>query len=269
MSMTDYSGWAIRRNGSCVGEVDCGQTRAPYHACCPSSTECPSQYNVACCPFGQNCTAAAVETPRCANGSWAMFDNAGYFCCEKGYIGYNYYGSDGCSKSGAVLPDGALPLAEISQVRLSSSSTAPTTTTSSSLSTASPTASPTSDAQSDSDNPSPVGPIVGGVVGGVAFLGLVIICLWFVRRRKARVQQDVQQSFMLNQEPPPKEHPPGELPSEPRAAYPPQGPPGPPSVSISTINEKFAPSVKPSQMEIDGTPRAELPDAATTRYELA
>ncbi|KAI1808736.1 hypothetical protein F4811DRAFT_500567 [Daldinia bambusicola] len=267
MSMIDYSGWAIRRNGSCRGEVDCGPTRAPFHACCPSSTECPSQYNVACCPFGQNCTAAAVETPRCANESWAMFDNAGFFCCERGYIGYNFGGTDGCSKSGAVLPDGALPLAEISQASLSSSSIAQTSSSSTASPTSSSTSTPTSDPQSDSGNSAPVGPIVGGVVGGVAFLGLVIICLWFVRRRKARAQQDVQQSFMLNQEPPPKEHPLEELPSELRAVSPPRGSPGP--TSVSTINEKFAPSVKPTRIEIDGNPRSELPNDAATRYELA
>ncbi|KAI1646967.1 uncharacterized protein F4817DRAFT_338956 [Daldinia loculata] len=238
MSASDFSGWAIRRNGSCVGEVDCGVTRDPFHACCPSSTECPSQYNVACCPFGKNCTAAAVETPKCANGSWVMFDNAGFFCCEKGYIGYNYRGTDGCSKSGASLPDGALPLAEISQASFSSSSTTSTTT---------PTATPAPDSQSNSDSDSssnnaiPVGAIIGGVLGGVAFLALVILCLWFVRRRKARVE-DATQSFMLNQEPP---------------------------VPIRT--EKYAGTVAPSQ-EIDGNPRAELSNdaaTATKTYELA
>ncbi|KAI0851689.1 hypothetical protein F5Y00DRAFT_228985 [Daldinia vernicosa] len=240
MSTNDFTGWAIRRSGSCVGEVDCGVTVDPFHACCPSSTACPSQYNVACCPFGTNCTAAAVETPKCANGSWAMFDNAGFFCCEQGYIGYNYRGSDGCSKSGASLPDGALPLAEISQVSFTSSSTTSTAPT------ATPTASATSDSQSNSDsnfgsnNSAPVGAIVGGVVGGVAFLALVILCLWFVRRRKARLE-DASQSFMLNQEPP---------------------------VPIRT--EKYAATVTPGQVEIDGNPRAELSnDAATKTYELA
>ncbi|KAI0122586.1 hypothetical protein F4814DRAFT_446524 [Daldinia grandis] len=243
MTTNDFTGWAIRRSGSCVGEVDCGVTRDPFHACCPSSTACPSQYNVACCPFGQNCTAAAVETPKCANGSWAMFDNAGFFCCEKGYIGYNYRGSDGCSKSGASLPDGALPLAEISQASFSSSSTISTIST---TSTSTPTATPASDSQSNSDsdsnsnNSAPVGPIVGGVLGGVAFLAIVILCLWFVRRRKARVE-DATQSFMLNQEPP-----------------------------IPIRTEKYAAKATPGQVEIDGSPRAELSDDAVKKtYELA
>jgi hypothetical protein len=41
------SGFALRTNGSCqTNEVDCGATVAPYRACCPSVSFCPSQYNV-------------------------------------------------------------------------------------------------------------------------------------------------------------------------------------------------------------------------------
>lgn len=120
----DVSGWAIRRNGSCLlrSEVDCGATLAPFRACCPSATLCPSQYNVACCapepggpPGGNNCTLALVEAPRCANTTWTMFDNGGYFCCEPGHVGYDRGGTNGCSESGAALPEGALPLAVVDQ----------------------------------------------------------------------------------------------------------------------------------------------------------
>lgn len=116
----DIIGWAIRRNGSCLltQEVDCGETVAPFHACCPSSTVCPTQWNVACCQSGTNCTATIAEEPRCANSSWAMFDNEGYFCCEDGQVGYNNGGSDGCSRSGASIPNNALPLAEVDQGRM-------------------------------------------------------------------------------------------------------------------------------------------------------
>ncbi|OTA80171.1 hypothetical protein M434DRAFT_52985, partial [Hypoxylon sp. CO27-5] len=105
MSLTDDSGWAIRRNGTCLtgnrgDERDCGATRAPFHACCPSSTDCPSQYNVACCQSGTNCTSALVDTPRCANASWVMYDNGGEFCCDEGQVGYNLHGTNGCSLSG-------------------------------------------------------------------------------------------------------------------------------------------------------------------------
>ncbi|KAI8960268.1 hypothetical protein F5Y11DRAFT_330360 [Daldinia sp. FL1419] len=241
MSSDDFSGWAIRRNNSCVGEVDCGETRAPFRACCPSSTACPSQYNVACCPFGQNCTAAAVEAPRCANGSWAMFDNGGYFCCEKGYIGYNYQGTDGCSRSGFLLPDDAVPLAEVTQVSISSS-------VSSSATSISPTTAPEPASQSSTDsnsastlnNSAPVGAIVGGVLGGIAFLVVVIIILWFIRRKKAREEGAMVEGFILNQEPP-------------------KGP----------SNEKYAATVTPGRVEIDGSSRVELSNDAATRYELA
>ena len=121
----DVSGWAIRRNGSCLlrTEVDCGETLSPFRACCPSATVCPIQYNVACCapdpggapPGAGNCTAAIDEAPRCANASWTMFDNGGFFCCEPGHFGYDRGGTNGCSESGAALPEDALPLAIIDQ----------------------------------------------------------------------------------------------------------------------------------------------------------
>ncbi len=116
----DLSGWAIRRNAStCLEgrETDCGATRSPFRACCPSSTVCPRQYNVACCPYstGENCTATLVETPRCANSSWIMYDNGGFFCCQKGEVGYDRGGTNGCSRSGLAIPDGALPLAVVDQ----------------------------------------------------------------------------------------------------------------------------------------------------------
>ncbi|EMR68527.1 hypothetical protein UCREL1_4447 [Eutypa lata UCREL1] len=114
------SGWAIRRADSCRGivEVDCGATVAPFHACCPSGTVCPSQYNVACNPpGGVNYTDAFAEAPRCADPSWTMFDNDGFFCCDSGEVGWRQSrtSSNGCSASGEELPDGALPLAVVQQ----------------------------------------------------------------------------------------------------------------------------------------------------------
>lgn len=111
-------GFAIRRNGSCLAglEVDCGQTRAPYHACCPTGFACPHQYNVACCPPGNNCTDAllAAPSPVCANGTWDLFDNGGYFCCEHGLPGYNRDDSNGCAKPGVPLESGVQMLSTVS-----------------------------------------------------------------------------------------------------------------------------------------------------------
>ena len=111
-------GFALRRNGTCLlpSETDCGATVSPYHACCPSGSFCsPGQFNVACCPSMANCTETLVQTPLCANESWDMYNNDGPFCCEKGGVGYNLQGSDGCTSPGAALPQGAILLVVVSE----------------------------------------------------------------------------------------------------------------------------------------------------------
>ncbi|KAI1131291.1 hypothetical protein F5Y10DRAFT_262259 [Nemania abortiva] len=183
-------GWAIRRNGSCLlmEEVDCGETASPFRACCPSSTFCPAQYNTACCPANVNCTAAIVEIPSCANSSWIMFDNGGYFCCEKGQVGYNIDNTDGCSLSGKALPPNAVPLAVVDQI-FSSVSTSTSIGPTSHVSTPSP---PSSSSPSSSRAPStntgnhvPGGTIAGAVVGGVAGIATIAGLLWwsFIRKK--------------------------------------------------------------------------------------
>ncbi|KAI5920257.1 hypothetical protein F4810DRAFT_447941 [Camillea tinctor] len=171
------SGWAIRRNGSCLltKEVDCGVTLSPFHACCPSSTECPNQYNTACCRSGENCTSTLATTPYCANSSWIMYDNAGYFCCEDGQIGYNNRGTDGCVSSSADIPNGAMALATVAQALSSSTSS----------STTSPT-STTATSQCDSDCTPSAGLIAGSVIGGIAVLALIVLSSWFLYRRGNR-----------------------------------------------------------------------------------
>ncbi|OTB07172.1 hypothetical protein M426DRAFT_8901 [Hypoxylon sp. CI-4A] len=239
MSLTDLSGWAIRRNGSCLGgkEVDCGATLAPFRACCPSSTECPSQYNVACCPSGTNCTTAIVEAPRCANSSWSMFDNGGYFCCEEGQVGYDKSNTNGCSRSGASLPDGTVPLAVISQSERSTSTTS-STSESTSTSTSSATSSPTSSSLSDSSSHSSAGAIAGGVVGGIALIAIILAALFFFRKRNKN--RDVKERLeLLNQN------------------------------HNQSHNEKDT-VYMPVQSEIGGTPRSEMPGETPPRiYELS
>ncbi|KAI5861046.1 hypothetical protein GGS23DRAFT_613231 [Durotheca rogersii] len=214
MSDVDLSraGWAIRRADSCSAaddEVDCGATRAPFRACCPSGTVCPSQYNAACFPAGgENYTSAFVDTPRCADPSWVMFDNGGYFCCAAGFVGWNQTRSysNGCSASGVQLPDGALPLAVVSQESYTTTSTSTSSTststpistpTPSSISTSSlPTSSSTSTPSpfptavpasgSSQAGAAPVGAIVGGVVGGLVGAGLVLVVVWCALRKRRR-----------------------------------------------------------------------------------
>ena len=116
MALSVPSGFAIRRNGSCLlSEVDCGQTVAPFRACCPARGSCPHQYNVDCCPSPANCTQALLKNPNCANSTWTLYDNSGYFCCAPGTIGYgaSLTDSDGCADPG-YAPEGAILLSVIS-----------------------------------------------------------------------------------------------------------------------------------------------------------
>ncbi|KAI0433656.1 hypothetical protein F5Y09DRAFT_298446 [Xylaria sp. FL1042] len=179
---TDF-GWAIRRNGSCMltKEVDCGETANSFRACCPSSSNCPSQYNVACCPPNMNCTSSLVETPSCANSSWIMYDNGGYFCCERGQVGYGLRNTDGCATSGEALPDGAVPIAAVDQTSSSTSTTASATTTT----TVKPTTSYSSTPSSNTDETVPGGTIAGAVIGGLAGIAIIIGLFWFLRKKKS------------------------------------------------------------------------------------
>ena len=60
-----------------------------------------------CCPSSKNCTAEIVAKPRCANETWDLFDNGGYFCCERGLIGYaTTRNSDGCASPGHTFEEG-------------------------------------------------------------------------------------------------------------------------------------------------------------------
>lgn len=116
-SMAINPGFAIRRNGSCLAggyEVDCGQTRTPFRLCCPTGLECPSQQNFACCsPENISCTSALLPEPKCANATWDLFDNEGYFCCEHGLPGYNIRGTHGCASPGFVYSGGEESLSTV------------------------------------------------------------------------------------------------------------------------------------------------------------
>lgn len=101
-SLTESTGFALRINGSCLPEqVDCGATANPFRVCCPGGTQCPHAYNVACCPSEANCTSTLLESPRCADRSWDLYDNNGYFCCDKDTTGFARLGNrDGCAVPG-------------------------------------------------------------------------------------------------------------------------------------------------------------------------
>ncbi|THC86965.1 hypothetical protein EYZ11_013589 [Aspergillus tanneri] len=75
-------GWALRKNGSCLAhlEVDCGIT----------------------------CHGALEAKPFCANSTWDLYYNGGYFCCEQGATAFAKEGggSDGCAIPGYHLQSG-------------------------------------------------------------------------------------------------------------------------------------------------------------------
>ncbi|KAL3483534.1 hypothetical protein BJX62DRAFT_244786 [Aspergillus germanicus] len=82
-------GWALRQNGTCLAHEEvCCETVAPYRVCCPGASYCPRAYNIACCPSSLNCTEALQAHPVCANSTWDLYYNGGYFCCEHGTRGY-------------------------------------------------------------------------------------------------------------------------------------------------------------------------------------
>lgn len=118
-------GFAIRRDQTCLSglEVDCGATgRDGFHACCPSSLICPGpQYNAICCPAGdESCTEKALAEkpqPPCANATWDMFDNGGYFCCEPGVQGYNRSNTNWCGRPSQVSIAASVVVQTLSVVR--------------------------------------------------------------------------------------------------------------------------------------------------------
>lgn len=118
--MSDISGYALRRNGSCLStEMDCGQTTPPFHACCPGNTFCPgSQYNVICCPSNANCSD--IIGKNCADSKADLYSstsdvaNEG-FCCARGKYAFTLESKGvGCADSLADLQYGMTQVAAIS-----------------------------------------------------------------------------------------------------------------------------------------------------------
>lgn len=176
--LIETSGWALRGNGSCSPSSSiCGKTVGPFLACCPAFARCIPQYNSVCCPLGEqrllarnllferkalfllteplftifsiplfipdhgNCTDALVEAgPRCADPSWILCDNGGYFCCLPGQTCYSNGNTDGCADPDYELGPLESPLPMLNQVpQFAAVTNSPSSTisiTSTSLSTA-------------------------------------------------------------------------------------------------------------------------------------
>lgn len=106
-------GFAIRRERQCLPgfEIDCGSTGVDgFRGCCPTSLVCDTKArNRYCCPpDDDSCTESALAAkpePPCANATWDLFENGGYYCCEHGVQAYNRSDTNWCgkpSRSGAA-----------------------------------------------------------------------------------------------------------------------------------------------------------------------
>ncbi|KAF2627560.1 hypothetical protein BU25DRAFT_458457 [Macroventuria anomochaeta] len=165
--MTIQQGFAIRRNGSCLAadiERDCGLKTFPFRACCPIAYECQNIYNSDCCPTGRNCTEELLAAPKqvCANSSWDLLDNGGYFCCESGSTGFNSNGKNLCASPGAFLPASVQLLRPIVTGATDSSS------------------------GNASASPTPTATIAGSIAGGIAGLMITGIAIWVILRWRQR-----------------------------------------------------------------------------------
>ncbi|KAE8352786.1 hypothetical protein BDV28DRAFT_148685 [Aspergillus coremiiformis] len=180
------TGFAVRKNSSCLQtETNCGETVRGFRGCCPGGTYCPHAYNIDCCPAGINCTASLVKEPRCANATWDLYDNAGYYyCCPHGTIGFALDGFyDGCAGPGYSFGNGDAVLKIVSSGSATLLATTSTTSESSSTSTTTALATPSS---------SPLGlnkgAFAGGLTGGLVGVALLAAFLWLFRRRRSRPQ---------------------------------------------------------------------------------
>ncbi|KAF7119151.1 hypothetical protein CNMCM5793_008891 [Aspergillus hiratsukae] len=199
MSLLDGpAGFALRKNGTCLDtEVDCGVTVHPFRACCPGGSYCPSQYNVNCCPSAANCTQLLVETPKCANETWDLYNYYGYFCCENGTTAFGTSSqSDGCAVPGYTFDSSETLLPVVSSGKASvatSTSSVTSTPTPSTSSTSSTSPTQTSTQPSEASSKSNTGAIAGGVVGGVAGVALIALLVWWLFSRRTKRQPVVHE----------------------------------------------------------------------------
>ncbi|OJI98324.1 hypothetical protein ASPVEDRAFT_79985 [Aspergillus versicolor CBS 583.65] len=196
-------GWALRVNGSCLDvEEDCGMTIEPYRVCCPGGSYCPHAYNVACCPSGSNCTEALEAKPHCANETWDLYINGGYFCCEHGTIGYaTDTDSNGCGDADYELQVGESALPIIQTGTVTTSTPSPTSTPSTTATDDSSSSTPTSTSNSSSSSSDPnTGAIAGGVVGGVCGAAIIAVLVWLLirTRRRQQTQDAMNQAEYFN-----------------------------------------------------------------------
>lgn len=91
----EFTGFGRRVNGTCKDEEsNCGPTNRGQSACCPRGMFCSGDSNTVCCPTDDDCTEALLETPRCADQSWKMYNNSAPFCCSEDSVAAFKTGQD-------------------------------------------------------------------------------------------------------------------------------------------------------------------------------
>lgn len=108
--MSDITGFALRRNESCLNtEKYCGNTHDDMKVCCPGSMECtddPLYGNSVCCEKGGSCDEKAGPN-KCASNDAYLYTSvdgnmtSGGFCCSKDEYAFKLSENDyvGCLDS--------------------------------------------------------------------------------------------------------------------------------------------------------------------------
>lgn len=127
------------------------------------------------CP-GTNCTDVLATKPRCADPSWILCDNNGYFCCQYGEKCYNHTNTDGCASPEFKLGphDIVLPTVQQAVRTAEASSTA--------KSFATPTPEPATDGGLSTSDKIAMG--VGVPVGVATILGTWLAWKVYMRKKK-------------------------------------------------------------------------------------
>ncbi|KAK6697051.1 hypothetical protein SNK05_013598 [Fusarium graminearum] len=210
---SDYCGWNVEQKSdpSTCGGV--GQSCVNYgsiRGCCkgPLSDCASTTFFSVCVPFASVDTSS---TDQCISGTtccpsdypqcWTIFMSS-RANRDMTYTAVNCYQSD--AQNTYYLQDYP-PFT--STTDMESTSTEPDT------STVTTTIQPTS--TTSSSNPIPVGAIVGGVVGGLAIIALVILGIFFYRRKKPTNMPPIEQITS------PTTQPPHQPPHQPSFASPP------------------------------------------------
>ena len=131
-----------------------------------------------------NCTDALVDAgPWCADPTWVLCNNNGYFCCLSGETCYNDGNTDGCAYPDQELGPNQQVLQPIHQLPRSTASTTTTSSAISSSATQPPTSSkPSQDNSGGLDISDKIAVGIGVPVGVATILGAWIT--WKLYRRK-------------------------------------------------------------------------------------